>query len=295
MAQVIKINAITVPADSGDELARRFAARAGAVDDQDGFEGFELLQPTDDRTVWLVVTRGVTRSRSRRGSTARRSATVTRAQIDRAARWPGVGGERAVVLRRGRRLRRLSVRLQLKEQLKAQLEGHPVATTRVATLAQRVGAHRVNRRLLSGADIVSVTPPYSAARPLTLARSHGRDQIATALATHGWLGFERPVPDVFADAGASAGRTRARRRCQRRLLRLARDVGRPAMSRCTPSSRIHPSSSCSVEPRDQRWADRVRVFEQAIGRDAGRALLHITGRPARLRRDERVAESRRSV
>ena len=41
---VVKINAITVPADSGDELARRFAARAGAVDDQDGFEGFELLQ-----------------------------------------------------------------------------------------------------------------------------------------------------------------------------------------------------------------------------------------------------------
>jgi heme-degrading monooxygenase HmoA len=55
--QVIKINAITVPEGSGDELAKRFAARAGAVDDQDGFEGFELLQPTDDRTTWLVVTR----------------------------------------------------------------------------------------------------------------------------------------------------------------------------------------------------------------------------------------------
>ncbi|HSV41529.1 MAG TPA: antibiotic biosynthesis monooxygenase [Nocardioidaceae bacterium] len=54
---VIKINAITVPADSGDELAKRFAARAGAVDDQPGFEGFELLKPTDDRTQWLVVTR----------------------------------------------------------------------------------------------------------------------------------------------------------------------------------------------------------------------------------------------
>jgi heme-degrading monooxygenase HmoA len=54
---VIKINAITVPADSGDELARRFAARAGAVDGQPGFEGFELLRPTDDRTTWLVVTR----------------------------------------------------------------------------------------------------------------------------------------------------------------------------------------------------------------------------------------------
>jgi len=54
---VIKINAITVAADSGDELAHRFAARAGAVDGQDGFEGFELLKPTDERTTWLVVTR----------------------------------------------------------------------------------------------------------------------------------------------------------------------------------------------------------------------------------------------
>ena len=54
---VIKINAITVAAGSGDELAQRFAARAGAVDDQEGFEGFELLKPTDSRTTWLVVTR----------------------------------------------------------------------------------------------------------------------------------------------------------------------------------------------------------------------------------------------
>jgi len=54
---VVKINAITVPRDSGDELAKRFAARAGAVDGQEGFEGFELLQPTDERNQWLVVTR----------------------------------------------------------------------------------------------------------------------------------------------------------------------------------------------------------------------------------------------
>ena len=54
---VIKINAISVSPDSGDELAHRFAARAGAVDGQEGFEGFELLKPTDDRNTWLVVTR----------------------------------------------------------------------------------------------------------------------------------------------------------------------------------------------------------------------------------------------
>ncbi len=54
---VIRINAITVQPGQGDELAYRFAARAGAVDDAEGFEGFELLRPTDDRDTWLVITR----------------------------------------------------------------------------------------------------------------------------------------------------------------------------------------------------------------------------------------------
>jgi len=64
---VVKINAITVSDDSGDELARRFAARAGAVDDQDGFEGFELLKPTDDRRPGSSSPAGATRQPSRRG------------------------------------------------------------------------------------------------------------------------------------------------------------------------------------------------------------------------------------
>ena len=54
---VVRINAITVPEAGGEELARRFAARAGAVEHAEGFEGFELLRPTDERTMWLVVTR----------------------------------------------------------------------------------------------------------------------------------------------------------------------------------------------------------------------------------------------
>jgi heme oxygenase (mycobilin-producing) len=56
---VIKINAITVPPEMGEEVAMRFGSRAGAVDDSPGFEGFELLRPEDDRTQWLVVTRWV--------------------------------------------------------------------------------------------------------------------------------------------------------------------------------------------------------------------------------------------
>ncbi len=54
---VVRINAIAVAPQMGEELARRFAARAGAVDRAEGFEGFELLRPTDGRDTWLVVTR----------------------------------------------------------------------------------------------------------------------------------------------------------------------------------------------------------------------------------------------
>jgi heme-degrading monooxygenase HmoA len=54
---VVKINAIEVPPGAGPELEQRFAARAGMVDKQPGFEEFMLLRPTagDDR--YFVLTR----------------------------------------------------------------------------------------------------------------------------------------------------------------------------------------------------------------------------------------------
>lgn len=54
---VVRINAIEVPEDRGEEIAQRFAARLGEVDNQDGFEEFQLLRPTDGRGTWLVYTR----------------------------------------------------------------------------------------------------------------------------------------------------------------------------------------------------------------------------------------------
>jgi heme-degrading monooxygenase HmoA len=53
----VKINAIEVPAERAEEMARRFAARAGEVEKAEGFEEFQLLRPADDRTTWLVYTR----------------------------------------------------------------------------------------------------------------------------------------------------------------------------------------------------------------------------------------------
>ena len=54
---VVKINAITVPAERADELVARFAARAGEVSGMPGFEAFELLRPSDERDTFLVYTR----------------------------------------------------------------------------------------------------------------------------------------------------------------------------------------------------------------------------------------------
>jgi heme oxygenase (mycobilin-producing) len=54
---VVKINAITVPRERFGEFAERFASRAGKVEEAEGFEGFELLRPNDEREVCLVVTR----------------------------------------------------------------------------------------------------------------------------------------------------------------------------------------------------------------------------------------------
>ena len=53
---VVKINAIAVPPQAHEELEKRFAARAGTVDNAPGFLGFQLLRPVagDDR--YFVVT-----------------------------------------------------------------------------------------------------------------------------------------------------------------------------------------------------------------------------------------------
>ena len=53
---VVKINAITVPAEAGPELERRFAARASTVESAPGFLGFQLLRPVAGDERYFVVT-----------------------------------------------------------------------------------------------------------------------------------------------------------------------------------------------------------------------------------------------
>ncbi|MEU4034326.1 antibiotic biosynthesis monooxygenase [Streptomyces collinus] len=54
---VVKINVLTVPAEQREVLEQRFASRAHAVENSDGFEWFELLRPVEGTDQYLVYTR----------------------------------------------------------------------------------------------------------------------------------------------------------------------------------------------------------------------------------------------
>jgi len=55
---VVKINALEIPPQAGDEIVKRFTARMESLSDVPGFEGFELLRPTGEaETRWFVYTR----------------------------------------------------------------------------------------------------------------------------------------------------------------------------------------------------------------------------------------------
>ncbi len=55
---IVRINALEIPPQAGDEIVKRFTARMNSLGDVAGFEGFELLKPTGDaETRWFVYTR----------------------------------------------------------------------------------------------------------------------------------------------------------------------------------------------------------------------------------------------
>ncbi len=57
----VVINVLTVPGGRGEVLEQRFANRAGMVENQSGFEHFELLRPVEGTDQYLVYTRWKTR------------------------------------------------------------------------------------------------------------------------------------------------------------------------------------------------------------------------------------------
>jgi heme-degrading monooxygenase HmoA len=57
MSDIVKINAIRVPEGMGEMIEQRFAARADAMNEVDGFLSFELLRPTAGEDRYFVYTR----------------------------------------------------------------------------------------------------------------------------------------------------------------------------------------------------------------------------------------------
>lgn len=165
--------------------------------------------------------------------------------------------------------------MSLRSQVKSQLERHPVVTTRVGDVLRRVGGARLANRLLAAGDIVTVQPPLTDAHPFTMVRVKGTDQIAAAMAADGWLGFERPLPDVFATlVRAKAGL----------VLDVGANTGFYALIAVSvaPNVEVH-----AFEPYPpvldllhanltiNATGSQVRVFEEAVGREPGHAELHI--------------------
>lgn len=54
---VVRINVLEVPDEMTSLLEERFRNRAGEIEKVEGFEGFELLRPTDGSDRWFVYTR----------------------------------------------------------------------------------------------------------------------------------------------------------------------------------------------------------------------------------------------
>jgi len=57
MSDIVKINAIRVPEGMGEMIEQRFAARADAMNEVEGFLSFELLRPTAGEDRYFVYTR----------------------------------------------------------------------------------------------------------------------------------------------------------------------------------------------------------------------------------------------
>jgi len=165
--------------------------------------------------------------------------------------------------------------VSLRSQVKSQLRRHPRATIRVAGALRRINGGQLSRRITRAADLVVVEPPVPDAHRFAMNLVTGSDQIARAMADDGWLGFERPLPDVFAalvrakgglvlDVGANTGLYALV------AVSVARDVEVHAFEPYPPVlDLLHANLAINAT------ASRVRVFDEAVGGERGRAELHI--------------------
>lgn len=53
---IVRINALHITEGQGDEFLKRFSARPHKIEHAEGFESFQVLRPSDERSTWLVIT-----------------------------------------------------------------------------------------------------------------------------------------------------------------------------------------------------------------------------------------------
>ncbi|PID96930.1 MAG: antibiotic biosynthesis monooxygenase [Actinomycetales bacterium] len=53
---IVKINVMQIAEGQDGEFLQRFSTRPHRIEQMDGFEGFQVLRPNDERRTWLVVT-----------------------------------------------------------------------------------------------------------------------------------------------------------------------------------------------------------------------------------------------
>ncbi len=165
--------------------------------------------------------------------------------------------------------------MSLRSRVRNQLRHHPVVSTRLADIVDRTGASTTARRLIAAADIVTITPPLAEARPFSMVRVDGSDQIAAAMAADGWLGFERPLPDVFTTLVRAKGGL---------VLDVGANTGFYALAATSVDSSVRVHAFEPYPPvldvlhtnlAINGVGPRVRVYDEAVGRTSGTSVLHI--------------------
>lgn len=139
---IVKINVLTVPDEQREVLEKRFASRAGSVENSDGFEWFELLRPVEGTDQYLVYTRW-----------------ATEADFEK---WMATSMRGAHAGERGRRRAPQARRLRL---VPVVLRGRPAGRPEERLIRASAGAPSPHGRCGARAAALPSPPPRASHRP----------------------------------------------------------------------------------------------------------------------------------
>lgn len=166
--------------------------------------------------------------------------------------------------------------------LRSRLVAVAASVPGVAVSLEAVGAHTVCDkvdRARSGGDIVALRLPPGAhqlrCRRLKLFRRHGTDLAVEAMARDGWVGFERPLPDVLVGSVRRFGGD---------LFDVGANTGLYSLAGAAAAPRVQVHAFEAFPPvlqlltenlALQRCARRVRVVSKAVTDSNGTTSLYV--------------------